>query len=78
MMIQLKRGMLLRVRECAGNMVTAHSGWVWITEHGSQCDVVLHAGQSFRLARRGVALVEALGDASISIDPACAAQVLPL
>jgi Protein of unknown function (DUF2917) len=78
MPIQLKRGVLLRVCECEGKQVIAHSGSVWITEHGSLRDVVLHAGESFKLAGRGVALVEALGDASISLDPTCATEVLPL
>jgi ferric-dicitrate binding protein FerR (iron transport regulator) len=48
--------------------VHAHEGRVWITEEAASADVVLGAGESFRLARRGLAVVEALSDASISIQ----------
>jgi hypothetical protein len=47
--------------------VTAHAGSVWITEQGNPRDVVLRPGQSFTLARSGLALVEAFSDASISL-----------
>ena len=67
--IHLKRGAFFRVREGAGRIITAHAGLLWITEQDSSCDVVLGAGESFTLARQGLALVEALRDASISLDP---------
>jgi hypothetical protein len=47
--------------------VLAHEGRIWITEEAGNADVVLRPGESFRLARRGLAVVEALSDASISI-----------
>lgn len=78
MRIDLRRGTLLRVREGAGKTVTALAGSVWITEQDSALDVVLHAGQSCRLACQGLALAEALSDASISFDPTRATGVLPL
>ena len=49
MTIDLKRGKLVRVRNGAGNTVTARSGSVWITEQGSMRDVILPAGSSFTL-----------------------------
>jgi len=65
--IELRRGALLRLS--AGDAVTAHAGSVWITEEDSRRDVLLHAGQTFRLARPGLALVEAaFSDASISLS----------
>jgi hypothetical protein len=66
MNIRLARGKALPVRDGAGRTVHAHAGRVWITEERG-ADVVLEAGQSFRLARPGLAVVEAFSDASISI-----------
>lgn len=64
--IDLQRGRLLSLRRGAGKTVTAHAGAVWITEEGRLDDVVLGPGESFTLGRRGLALIEAIGDASIS------------
>lgn len=69
MTIDLQRGKFLRVRAGAGSTVTAHTGSVWITEQDNPRDVVLRPGQSFTLARPGLALVEAFSDASLSLDP---------
>ena len=68
MRIDLQRGRFLRVVDGAGSTLTAHAGSVWVTEEDSPRDVVLRAGQSVRLRRRGVALVEAFSDAAISFD----------
>jgi hypothetical protein len=67
MTIQLTRGKAFPVRDAAGRTVYTHQGRVWITEENGSQDVVLEAGQYFRLARRGLAIVEAFSDASISI-----------
>lgn len=68
MTIDLQRGRFLRLREGAGNTVTAHTGSVWITEQDNPRDVVLRPGQSFTFARPGLALLEAFSDASISFE----------
>jgi hypothetical protein len=68
MRIRLTRGEAVPVRDGAGHTVYAHQGRIWITEENAIEDVVLQPGESFRLARRGLAVVEAFGDdASISI-----------
>jgi hypothetical protein len=67
MKLQLSRGHTVPVEGGAGRTVEAHSGRVWITEENSHRDIVLDAGQSFRLARPGLTIVEAFSDASISI-----------
>jgi len=67
--IELRQGNLVRVREGAGNTVTARTGLIWITEQDSLRDVLLQPGQSFMLARPGLALVQAISDASVSIEP---------
>lgn len=53
--------------EGPGTTVTACAGAVWITEQDSPRDVVLTPGQSFTLARPGIALVQAFRDASILV-----------
>jgi hypothetical protein len=68
MKINLQRGQFLRVVDGAGSTVTAHGGAVWITEENSPRDVVLREGRSVVLRRRGVALLEAFSDASISLS----------
>jgi hypothetical protein len=65
MKIDLQRGKLLRILGGAGSTVTAHGGSVWITEEASARDVVLRPGQSLKLQRPGLALVEAISDAAI-------------
>ena len=66
MKIQMARGRTLPVREAAGRIILAHEGRVWITEEKG-ADIVLEAGESFRLGLPGLAVVEAFSDASISI-----------
>jgi len=68
--IDLHRGRIIRLRGRRGTTVTARAGAVWITEQDSPRDVVLTSGESFTLARPGLALIQAFRDASISVDPA--------
>ena len=67
MRIRLARGQAYPVRDGAGRIVHAHEGRVWLTEERG-ADVVLQAGESFRLARPGLAVVEAFCDASITVS----------
>jgi hypothetical protein len=64
--LKLQRGQILRTWR--GNTITARSGTVWITEQDSRRDVVLRQGQRFTLERPGLALVEAVSDAAISLE----------
>ena len=66
MKIRIMRGKALPVRGAAGRIIHAHEGRVWITEEKG-ADIVLEAGESFRLGLPGLAVVEAFSDASISI-----------
>lgn len=56
------RGELLRFVNTEGVLVHVRQGSVWLTQHGHWNDVVLHAGQTFELARTHLALVQALAD----------------
>ena len=64
--LQLRRGQTLRVVDGAGSTVSAANAAVWITEENRPRDVVLEPGACYRLAASGVAVIEALGEASVS------------
>lgn len=64
--LQLQRGQTLRVVNGAGSTVCAADGALWITEENRQRDIVLEPGGCYRLAERGIAVIEALGEASVS------------
>jgi len=64
--LRLARGQTLTVRDGAGSTICANEGTVWITEENSRNDVLLEAGQCFKLQRPGVAVLQAFGEASVS------------
>jgi hypothetical protein len=64
--LRMTRGQTLRVLDGAGSTVTAANAAVWITEENRPRDIVLEPGNTYRLANRGVAVIEALGEASVS------------
>lgn len=65
--VRLERGQTLRIHDGAGHVVCAREGIVWITEENSRQDVVLEKGACFQLHADGLALVQAFGDAAVSI-----------
>jgi Protein of unknown function (DUF2917) len=64
--LQLQRGQTLKVVDGLGSTVCASQSAVWITEENRPRDIVLQPGSCYRLSNRGVAVIEALGEASIS------------
>ena len=64
--LQLQRGQMLKVVDGAGSVVCASQGPVWITEENRPRDIVLEPGACYRLAARGVTVIEALAEASVS------------
>jgi len=64
--LQLQRGQTLKVVDGAGSTICAGRAAVWITEENRPRDIVLEPGTCYRLRERGVAVIEALGEASIS------------
>ena len=64
--LQLQRGQTLKVVDGAGSTVCASHAAVWITEENRPRDIVLEPGGCYRLSNRGVAVIEALGSASVS------------
>ena len=59
--VKLHPNQTLRVRDAAGTTVCAVEGAVWITEENQPKDIVLERGACYRLKRRGLAIVNALG-----------------
>ena len=66
--LRLERGQTLRVVDGAGSTICARTGSVWITEENRQSDVVLSPGACYELRGEGVAVVEALGQASVTLN----------
>lgn len=64
--LNLFHGQTLRLPDGAGGTICCRAGTVWVTEENQPRDVLLKPGACHRLSQRGVALVQALGDALIS------------
>lgn len=65
--LSMAAGQLLRLEAARGREVRCESGHLWITEEAQPCDVWLAAGQRVRLVGEGLALVEAKGEARLTI-----------
>jgi hypothetical protein len=63
----LARGELLQLRKGSGKGVAVFDGHVWVTQDSDPEDHVLGAGESFALDRPGLAIVQALSDASLLV-----------
>lgn len=68
--VSLARGQTLKVHDGAGSILCARQGSVWVTEENSRKDVVLEPGACFRLQRRGLTLIQAFTEASVSLAAA--------
>ena len=64
--LTLARGQTLKVVDGAGSTVCASHAPLWITEENRPRDIVVEPGACYRLAVQGVAVIEALGEASVS------------
>jgi DUF2917 family protein len=65
--IALPRRSMHRIENGKGTEVFCLEGPVWITQEDDPRDIVLSAGQSFVLDRKGVAVVFALKQAAITV-----------
>src|SRR5512141_2690652 len=68
----LRPHQLLKVRGGIGHAVVCHGGSLWLTQHRDGRDIVLRAGEPFALDRKGLVLVQALEQSTISIAPPAA------
>jgi len=71
--LTLSAGELLRLDDPAGIEVACDAGRVWITEERGLDDFWLVPGDSVRLTRRGLAILEATQSARVRITrhPVC-------
>jgi len=67
--VRLSPNQTMRVRDGAGRTVCAVEGSVWITEENDPQDIVLEAGECYRLKRDGVAVLNSLsGEAAVQLQ----------
>lgn len=66
--LRLNRGQVLRIVDGVGSTIHARGGTVWVTEEDRPSDVILEAGASYKLRQPGVAVIQALSRASLSVD----------
>lgn len=59
--INIARGCLIRIEDARDMQVRVDKGALWITQERDTRDVMLQAGDSFRLDRDGAALISACG-----------------
>jgi hypothetical protein len=65
--MNLHSGEVLRLPSARGMVVVCEAGHLWITEEAQPEDVWLAAGQRVRLVGDGLAVVEAKGEARLSV-----------
>jgi uncharacterized protein (AIM24 family) len=67
--ITLQPNRLLRLRDGRDVVVGVDAGTVWLTQDGDMRDIILRAGESFRVDRDGTVLLQALDDAAVRLGP---------
>jgi hypothetical protein len=65
--LTLGQGDILRITDSRGLVVRVAQGKIWLTEEGDRRDILVRAGESFRLERVGLALVYALEPAALAL-----------
>jgi hypothetical protein len=67
--ICLPQGQAALLDDARGARVHCRAGSVWVTQEGDRRDIVLEPGDSILIERDGMAVVSALRDASIDVQP---------
>ncbi len=65
--LRLPRGSALRIDDGREMNVCPWTGSLWITQERENRDVILEAGQWFRIEREGLTLVQALEDSAVAL-----------
>lgn len=65
--LEIGRGTTLRIRDGRELLVYVWYGSAWLTQQGDRRDIMLRAGEWFRLDRRGLAALYALRDSAVSL-----------
>jgi hypothetical protein len=58
----------LRLRRARGLTVRCTAGILWITSHGENADIFLHAGESCHLTSNQLTLVESVGNGRVCLE----------
>jgi hypothetical protein len=66
--IHLTENSPICLRKAAGQRITCTAGMVWITVTGNSSDIFLTPGETYRVQRNVLALVEAIGAGSVRIE----------
>lgn len=74
MVVELEYRGIVPVENATGTRIDCLRGRIWITEQGCAGDTVLEAGQSYDIARDGVAVVQALREALVAFCAPAVAQ----
>jgi hypothetical protein len=56
---------IARVDAAAGTRIDCLRGLLWVTEAGGDDDIVLNAGESYPIARAGIAVVQGLREEAL-------------
>ena len=67
--IGVTRGQVLRIEHGAGVELAVVYGSVWVTQLGDTSDVLLGAGESFRITRPGSTVVSGLRPSLVTLTP---------
>lgn len=73
----LERNRTLRITDAAGASIAVHDGTVWVTQEGDPTDRVLGAGERFVADRGGVAVLQALDDARVTVSAPATGRGVP-
>lgn len=67
---QLQENQPVRLSGAMGQVVECLSGAAWLTLYGESDDVVLHAGECYRIPNDGLALIDAIVDGRVRVRAA--------
>jgi hypothetical protein len=59
---------LVVIDDARGHVLTCESGELWLTQNGDQRDIILPAGQSWRVDRSGPLVLSAFQPAVATLD----------
>ena len=63
----LPRDGVVSLRQGAGARIVCVTGAVWLTQEGAEEDVILQAGERFRIANAGLTLITALRGSELCV-----------
>lgn len=69
-LLALARGRTLALDDASGTVVRVLRGNVWVTQYRDAADHVLAPGDSFRLDRPGLAVIQAMSPARVCLEGA--------